>query len=460
MLVLFLFVVIVVGVYVPHDIRNTGTEAEKMYAGSVLGLRRIGDLQYEAQETRRSTFYALSTNDSNLHVKYADESREADQRVTEGITKYLREAKTPGELEVGKRLEHDWLAYLSVRDEVLASILEGSTKEGIELELTEGLRLFDRVRSDLEETERLYDEQASQQLANVAASLRRTMIRLVGVLGITLAFAVATAWAIQRSRLEGALQLAKLQMEFVASISHELRTPLAVISSAADNIADGLVEGKQEQKAYGAAIQNQSRQMTELVNQILLFAATKARENQYVMQAMQPSEIVESAVRKTAELAKRSGFTVEVQIEDYLPSIIGDGPALSQCLENLIGNAVKYSGESRWIGVRAFVAEAPERGAKEVRIAVEDHGMGIERGELHLIFEAFYRSPAVKAEQIHGTGLGLSLAKSIAEAMGGRLTVTSGLSVGSTFTLHLPVAESEHSQAAGTISREDGYSQK
>jgi signal transduction histidine kinase len=358
-------------------------------------------------------------------------------------------------VEVGNRLEHDWAAYLGVRDEVLASILEGSTKEAIDLELKDGLRLFDRVREDLEETERLYDEQASQQLANVAASLRRTMIRLVVVLGFTLAFAVVTVWAIQRSRLEGALQLAKLQMEFLASVSHELRTPLAVISSAADNIADGLVEGKQEQKAYGAAIQNQSRQMTELVNQILLFAATKALQNQYVMRAMQPSEIVESAVHKTAELVKRSGFTVEVRIEDGLPSIMGDASAISQCLENLIGNAVKYSGESRWIGVRAFIAEAPGRGAKEIRIAVEDHGMGIERSELPQIFEPFYRSPAVKAEQIHGTGLGLSLAKSIAEAMGGKLSATSGLGVGSTFTLHLPIAEREELQTADAIPRED-----
>ena len=281
-------------------------------------------------------------------------------------------------------------------------------------------------------------------------------MRLVGVLGITLAFAIVTVWAIQRSRLEGALQVAKLQMEFVASVSHELRTPLTVISSAADNIADGLVEGKAEQRAYGAAIQNQSRQMIDLVNQILLFAATKNGGNRYVMRAVHASEIVESAVQKTAELAKRSGFTLEVQVEEGLPGVMGDMAALSQCLQNLIGNAVKYSGESRWIGVRAFMGEAPGRGAKEIRIAVEDRGMGIARSELAHIFEPFYRSPAVKAEQIHGTGLGLSLAKSIAEAMGGRLTTMSELGVGSTFTLHLPIVQRGKPQTAGVISGEEG----
>jgi two-component system sensor histidine kinase SenX3 len=316
--------------------------------------------------------------------------------------------------------------------------------------------LFDRVREDLEEMERLYDEQASQELANVAASSRRTMIRMVGVLGITVVFAIAAVWAIQRSRMQGALQLAKLQMDFVASVSHELRTPLAVISLAADNIADGLVGGKEEQKLYGVAIQNQSRQMTELVNGILLFAATKGGESRYVMRAMQASEIVETAVQKTAELAKRSGFMVEVRIEPGLPLVRGDVSALSQCLQNLIGNAVKYSGESRWIGVRAFAGEGHGRGTKEIRIAVEDHGVGIARGELERIFEPFYRSPAVKAEQIHGTGLGLALAKNIAGAMGGRLSTMSELGVGSTFTLHLPILEGERWHTAGVISGEDG----
>lgn len=442
-LLLFLVfcVVIAVGIFVIRDLRSAGVEAQKMYAGSVLGLHRIGDLQYAAQETRRSTFYALSTSDSNLHVKYADQSREAEHLVTEGIIEYLREAKTTSEIEVGNRLQQDWSAYLTVRDEVLASILEGSTKEAVDLDLKNGVSLFDRVREDLEEIGRLYDDQASQRLANVAASSRRTMIRLVAILGITLAFAIVSVWAIQRSRVQGALQLARLQMEFVASVSHELRTPLAVISSAADNIADGLVEGKEERKKYGVAIQNQSRQMTELVNQILLFAATKDRKYPYVLRPLQVSEIADSVLLRTSELVKRSGFIVDLQIEPGLPCVMGDLSALSQCLQNLIGNAVKYSGESRWIGVTTFLGDSERRSNKEIRIAVHDHGIGIDRSELQRIFEPFYRSPAVKADQIHGTGLGLSLSRTIAETMGGRLTATSELGVGSIFTLHLPVVE-------------------
>src|SRR5205814_1517498 len=274
LLIVFL-VVIVVGLFVVRDLHSTNVEAQKMYAGSVLGLHRIGELQYEAQETRRSTFYALTTNDSNLQLEYADQSREADRRVNEGIGEYLRQVHMPHEIEVGKRLQRDWSDYLSVRNEVLASILEGSTKEAVNMDLSGGVPSFERVRQDLEEIKRLYDAQASEELARVSSSSRRSIVKLVGVVCFTLIFATFSVWAIQKSRMLGAVQLAKLQMDFVASISHELRTPLAVIRSAAENIADGVVEGKDQLAKYGSVIRKQSRQMTDLVNQILLFVSTR-----------------------------------------------------------------------------------------------------------------------------------------------------------------------------------------
>ena len=248
-------VVTIIGVWIIRDLQTANLEAQRMYAGSVLGLHRIGELQYEAQETRRTTFYALTTNDSNLQLEYADESREADRLVNEGIIEYLRQAQSPRETEIGKRLEADWSDFLKVRNEVLSSILEGSTKEAVTLDLAGGVRSFDRVRQDMEEIKRLYDEQAAQRLANVVATSRRFAIRLVGVLAFTLIFASASVWAIQRSKMLAAIQFAELQVEFVASVSHELRTPLAVISSAADNIVDGLVHKNAEVRRYGYVIQ-------------------------------------------------------------------------------------------------------------------------------------------------------------------------------------------------------------
>lgn len=433
-------VVIAVGTFMIGDLHTATNQAQRMYAGSVQGLRQIGELQYEAQETRRSTLYALTTNDSNLQVEYADQSRSADRLVTEGIANYLAGARITREMELGHRLQGDWAAYLKMRDEVLASILEGSTKEAVDLDLSGGVPSFDRVRQDLEEVKRLYDEQASEQLKMVGVSSRRSVLRLVGVLCLTLLFAIASVWVIQRSKMASALKLAKMQMDFVASVSHELRTPLAVICASAQNIADGVVDEKEQLAKYGSVIGHHSRQLTELVNQILLFASTHEGRHRYALRPLQASAIIDLVLTNTRELAEEAGFAVEKNIESNLPPVRGDFSAVCQCLQNLVLNAVKYGGSHPSITIRAFRAAADAQHGDEVRISVEDHGIGIEASELQQIFEPFYRSPVVKAAQIHGTGLGLPLARSIAEAMGGRISVVSKVGVGSRFTLHLPAS--------------------
>jgi signal transduction histidine kinase len=440
--------VTVIGAIVISDLKAANSEAQKAYSGSVHGLQQIGELQYETQETRRATLYALTTSDSNLQVEYADQSRNADQRVKDGIAEYGSQAKRPEESELACRLARDWNNYLGVRDEVLASILEGSTKEAVSLDLSGGVPAFERVRQDLNEVKRLYGEDAARSQANLVASARRSTWRLVGMHSFTLLISGAAVWAIERSRMLSAIQLAKLQMEFVASVSHELRTPLAVLSSAADNIADGLVVGKSALRKYGAILQHQSRSMGQLVDEILLFASTEDGTSNYKLQPLQVSTIIESIVIETEGLVSRAGFALDLQIDPNLPPVLVDVSGVSQCLYNLISNAVKYGGDNRRIALRAFTAPSGQGSGKDVRISVVDRGIGIDSSEIHRIFDPFYRSPRVNVAQIHGTGLGLSLAKRIAESMGGKISVLSELSVGSTFTLHLQIAKGEDAQTA------------
>ena len=445
--------VAVVGAFVIRDLQAANAEAQKMYTVSVNGLQRIGELQYDAQETRRTTLYALTTSDSNLQVEYADQSRNADQRVKDGIAEYAGRANDPAETALANRLAVDWTNYLGVRDEVLASILEGSTKEAVSLDLSGGVPAFEHVRKDLEEVKRLYLEDASRRLVNLAASSRRSTWRLVAIHSFTLLLSGIAVWAIQRGRLLSAIQLAKLQMEFVASVSHELRTPLAVMSSAADNIADGLVQDKDSMRKYGAILQRQSRAMGQLVDGILLFASTEDRKGRIVLQPVETAAIVSSTVAGTENLLRGAGYVLDAQIEPNLPPVMGDLAGILQCLQNLIGNAVKYGGSDRRITLHAFVAHPEKDHNSELRISVADRGIGIDSSELAHIFDPFYRSPRVRDAQIHGTGLGLSLAKRIAESMGGRLSVTSELSAGSTFTLHLKIAKGEDEHLASAASR-------
>ena len=241
---------------------------------------------------------------------------------------------------------------------------------------------------------------------------------------------------------ERAHSLANLQMDFVASVSHELRTPLAVILSAGENVQDGLVEGRTAFMELGAIITEQANQLMELVDQVLSFAVTTKGTGYRSARALPVTELIDSALRNTSELLQKAGFTVEQQIPSGLPNVVGDLSALSQCLQNLIVNAVKYSNPNRWIRLSAGMVKGAN-GRDEVGISVEDHGVGISNGDLPKIFEPFYRSSQAIADQIHGAGLGLSIAKRNAEAFGGRLSVVSEVGVGSVFTLHLPILEED-----------------
>jgi signal transduction histidine kinase len=238
-----------------------------------------------------------------------------------------------------------------------------------------------------------------------------------------------------------AQRLARLQMDFVTAVSHELRTPLTIIGSAADNIASGVVESTAQLREYGTIIGDQTTHLAGLVERVLLFAATRDGRPPDVTESLDPTEIIDAVIASTEGLIRAGQFTIERDVPPNLPPIVGERIAVSQCLENLITNAIKYSRDERWIGVRAQVVDAAND-QRHVQISVSDEGIGIAAGDLPHIFEPFYRSAAVRRAQIHGTGLGLALARQLAESMGGTLTVVSEPGRGSTFTLSLRCAAS------------------
>jgi signal transduction histidine kinase len=289
-------------------------------------------------------------------------------------------------------------------------------------------------------------EHRTGPLEAIATSIWRRNLMTGGI--VLLLLTVGMALILFTSRR--AEKLAKLQLDFVASISHELLTPLAAIYCTGQNVMDGLAQTKTDSITHGSIITSQARQLTDLVRQILLFASTENGTNRYTLRPLQVSGILQSVRDNVAVLVEGTGFNVEHQVQADLPYVMGDLSALCQCLQNLISNAVKYSGENRWIGISASAHEAKNH-HKEVRISVQDHGSGVSSSELPHIFEPFYRSPNVVDAQIHGTGLGLAVAKRIAEAMGGKLSVTSKVGVGSTFTLHLPVTLKSDAEMASFV---------
>jgi len=234
---------------------------------------------------------------------------------------------------------------------------------------------------------------------------------------------------------------AALQMDFVTSISHELRTPLAAMLSAGQNIADGFAP---DMRRYGSIITNQSRQLIDLVDQILLFAAMKDGKKEYVIEPFEVEGMLKKLQKTTLPILEQQGFTVEVKLAEGIPAALGDDKGVLRCMRNLLENAAKYAGDNRWIGIRVEVNEFANWG-KEVAISISDHGIGVDPDELEHIFDAFYRGTRVVAAQIHGSGLGLAVVRQIMNAIGGKVSVKSQPGKGSVFSLHLRVAGSAQS---------------
>ena len=281
-------------------------------------------------------------------------------------------------------------------------------------------------------------------LASIIAGVRRrNLIVGLGVLSVLAGAIIMLLVASYRAQT-----LSRLQMQFVASVSHELRTPLAVLSSATENIADGIVRDPSRREQYRAIMRKQIRQLSEIVDHVLLFAATTQSAPSYNLRSVAVLPVVQLVVEDSLGFVEQNGINLECHVADDLPPVWGDPAVLSQCMQTLIVNAIKYGGENRWVGVEAKLGQAA--GGQEMQITVRDRGIGIKGSELPHIFKP-YRSPSVTAANIHGSGLGLSLAKRLVEAIGGQITVASELGKGSAFTLHLrtaPRAEVQPREAA------------
>jgi signal transduction histidine kinase len=272
---------------------------------------------------------------------------------------------------------------------------------------------------------------------------------ILGLLGASVALLIVSARRAHR--------LAEQQIDFVAGVSHELRSPLAVIESAAYNLDKGVIRAPQQVQNYGALIRYETGRLKEMVEQILELAGAQSGRRQYSLQAIRINQILDDVLSSSQPLLAEGGFQIECDIASDLPPVMADRTALARAIQNLINNAMKYSGESKWIGLIAKAVESA--GGRSVQITVADHGIGIPDVELSQIFEPFYRGSAARDAQIHGNGLGLSLIKNIIAAHRGTIDVKSVLGTGSSFIISLPVmaAAEANSNRASTVSSELSY---
>lgn len=260
------------------------------------------------------------------------------------------------------------------------------------------------------------------------------------VLGALLAVLVATVLSalLLWHDIRREVRLATLRSRFVSSVSHELKTPLTSIRMFAESLSLGRPGDPERREEYLETIVGESERLSRLIDNVLDFSKIEQGRKEYDLRPTELSAAAQAAVRALQYPLQEHGFDLTVEIDEDLPAVLGDPDGLEQAALNLLGNAMKYSGESPEIALRVYRRDA------HAVLEVEDHGIGIPDREQDRIFEEFHRV-ASEREDVPGAGLGLTIVSHVAREHGGRVTVDSTLGEGSTFGLWIPLPEEEKS---------------
>jgi two-component system, OmpR family, sensor kinase len=225
-------------------------------------------------------------------------------------------------------------------------------------------------------------------------------------------------------------QLDELKDEFVSAVSHELRTPLTSIKGYLESVLSeetGPLNGEQRDELQ--IVYRNATRLQDLTNDLLTLSRLESGRIEMELGPLDLCELLSELRRELDPAARARG--VELRLDCRRALVVeADELRLHQALGNLLGNAIKFSGDSAKVAVRAHDRDG------EVLIEVSDNGVGIPADELPRLKERFYR--ASTAGEAQGTGLGLAITQEIVERHGGRLEVESQVGVGSTFRIRLP----------------------
>jgi PAS domain S-box-containing protein len=242
--------------------------------------------------------------------------------------------------------------------------------------------------------------------------------------------AAQQALAEQNERLR---ELDRLKDEFIALVSHELRTPLTSIHGYLELLLDGGAgELSQEQERFLSVVERNSKRLMQLVGDLLFMAQVEAGKLALDLEEVHLKELVGECLEAARPSADDRAIELVAEVEET-PSMLGDRSRLSQVLDNLISNALKFTPRSGRVSVRVSIA------GDEAVIEIQDTGVGIPSGEQDRLFERFFRSSNASDQAIPGTGLGLTIAKTIVERHEGSIAIESKEGVGTTVRVRLPV---------------------
>ncbi len=230
------------------------------------------------------------------------------------------------------------------------------------------------------------------------------------------------------------MEAQRQKTQFMANVTHELRTPIHGISGLCELLEGGIYGPvSAEQSEAHRSIEKNAGNLLRLVDDLLLLAKSEAARLEYRASDVALQELLPGVVSSVSWMLGHKDVSVETEVAADLPPIATDRGKLNQILINLLANALKFTADGGRVRLTARCGDDDS-----VAISVADTGVGIAAGELDKIFEAFHQVDGSAERTYGGVGLGLSVVKELTDLLGGEISVTSEIGVGTTFTLHLP----------------------
>jgi two-component system phosphate regulon sensor histidine kinase PhoR len=229
-------------------------------------------------------------------------------------------------------------------------------------------------------------------------------------------------------------RLERIRRDFVANVSHELKTPLTSIKGYLETLLDGALYDQENNLRFLRKIEAHVARLTDLVRDLLDLAYIEAREGSLPLAPVDWRQVLDEAVRRYEGAVERKGLTYRVAGTAEPVIVLGERGAMTNVIDNLLDNAIKYTPSSGTVSITL------ERDGAFAELVVEDTGVGIPEQDRERIFERFYRVDKARSRELGGTGLGLSIVKHCVHAMGGTIRVESAPRRGSRFIVRLPLA--------------------
>lgn len=380
-----------------------------LFEGGLVGVIELGS--FEPFEAQKQAFLEVSIDNIAVAINTA-RSRE---RVQELLSKTQEQANE-----------------LVMQKEELRQINQELEEQ------TKALRLSEENLQHQQEELRVINEELEER--SKVLELQRDDIRKKNE-------ALLSAQEEIRQKAEALEIASRYKSEFLANMSHELRTPLNSILVLSELLAANKNKGMTPNEIEFATVINSSgKDLLELINDILDLSKIEAGKTEIDIEQMNLEELQEFVQRSFSPLTNKKGIALETYIDEGIPDyILTDTQKLHQIVKNLMSNAIKFTEK----GSVVLRMEAPAPGTKfnhewlnhrnSIAIKVTDTGIGIAADKAKVIFEAFQQADGTINRKYGGTGLGLTISRSLAHLLGGEIHLESQEQVGSTFTLILPL---------------------